>query len=682
MISMSSVRLVMVAVAWCLLVAAVEVSAEPTWRRLVTPHFTLVGEVGERQLRDVARRLEEFSEVVGRMLPRARITPPAPATVIVFGSRSSLKAFVPRFDGTTRVDIAGYFLPGRDRYYIGLLHGGGDAAYRVVYHELAHLIVNNTTPDVPVWFSEGLAEFYSTFELSANGRQGSIGRVVPEHVHLLRDRFMPLGQLFRVTRESKEYNERDRVSVFYAQSWALVHYLLNGRPERTPQMFAFLDRQRQGVPVDAAFAESFDVGVDTLERELRNYVGQQRFVFQNFRLDDALIGERYAVEVLPAAAVDAVLGGLLARLDRPDEARARLERALVADGQLSEAHAALAWIAVREGDRAQALDHVARAIESDPDNGHAHALYGLVVASDGTSLEDPATHDTARRVLTRATVLGPEWPDPWFLLARVQAAAGATDEARASIERAMGLAPGRLEYRCTSNSTPPRRSPFLDGASLPEALVERAARSAIRRSRCSIATACTARRGSTRRRSAPASRRIVGAELTLADSGRSGRSASAAAVAAARARGVARRLPQPVPARHADEAARAEGRGRARARRSRRPGRRARRARRARGAHRPSATASAGCSIVSSASSARRTCTSSCSATCCATRSRQPGAAAIWPPRSRAGGGHQRRPVRRRPDERPLYDVLTCIRHKTTLERRRGGGWRPTPSGT
>lgn len=447
MISMSRVRLVMVAVAGCLLLAAVEVSAEPTWRRLVTPHFTLVGEVGERQLRDVARRLEEFSTVVGRMLPRARITPPAPATVIVFGSRSSLRSFVPRFDGTTRDDIAGYFLPGRDRYYIGLLHGGGDAAYRIVYHELAHLIVNNTTPDVPAWFNEGLAEFYSTFELSANGRQGSIGRVVPEHVHLLRDRFMPLGQLFRVTRESKEYNERDRASVFYAQSWALVHYLLNGRPERTPQLFAFLDQQRQGVPVDAAFAESFDVGVDVLERELRNYVGQQRFVFQNFRLDDVLIGERYPVEVLPAAVVDAVLGSLLARLDRPDEARARLERALVADSQLSEAHAALAWIAVREGDRAQALDHVARAIESDPDNGHAHALYGLVVAGDGTSLEDPTTRDTVRRVLTRATVLGPEWPDPWFLLAQVQAAAGQTDEARASIERAMGLAPGRLEYR-------------------------------------------------------------------------------------------------------------------------------------------------------------------------------------------------------------------------------------------
>ena len=56
---------------------------------------------------------------------------------------------------------------------------------------------------------------------------------------------------------------------------------------------------------------------------------------------------------------------------------------------------------------------------------------------------------------------------------------------------------------------------FLQGASLPEALVDRAADARLlRRSRCSIATASTARRAFTKPRSRAGIRPIIGAELT------------------------------------------------------------------------------------------------------------------------------------------------------------------------
>ena len=56
---------------------------------------------------------------------------------------------------------------------------------------------------------------------------------------------------------------------------------------------------------------------------------------------------------------------------------------------------------------------------------------------------------------------------------------------------------------------------FLQGASLPEALVDRAAELGYPRSRCSIATASTARRAFTRPRTRPGSKPIIGAELTI-----------------------------------------------------------------------------------------------------------------------------------------------------------------------
>ncbi len=107
---------------------------------------------------------------------------------------------------------------------------------------------------------------------------------------------------------------------------------------------------------------------------------------------------------------------------------------------------------------------------------------------------------------------------------------------------------------------------------------------------------------------------------------------------------------------------------RARARRARRPGRRARGARRPRASSTGRAMASAAWSIVWSGHSARHTSASSCNAICCAMRkpiitrcaiSRRPFTCRSSPPTASA------LPMSA---DRPLYDVLTCIRHKTTLE--------------
>ena len=48
--------------------------------------------------------------------------------------------------------------------------------------------------------------------------------------------------------DSPLYNEGDRRGVFYAESWALVHYLLIGNPQRKGQLGAYLQKYADGVP--------------------------------------------------------------------------------------------------------------------------------------------------------------------------------------------------------------------------------------------------------------------------------------------------------------------------------------------------------------------------------------------------------------------------------------------------
>jgi hypothetical protein len=49
---------------------------------------------------------------------------------------------------------------------------------------------------------------------------------------LRHNKLIPLDVLFHVDASSPYYNEENKVSVFYAESWALTHYLMIGDKHR------------------------------------------------------------------------------------------------------------------------------------------------------------------------------------------------------------------------------------------------------------------------------------------------------------------------------------------------------------------------------------------------------------------------------------------------------------------
>src|SRR5213078_470299 len=96
-----------------------------------------------------------------------------------------------------------------------------------IFHEYTHLLTSHSNYDWPLWLKEGVAEFYSTFNVDK--KAFTLGIPVSNHVHLLRESsFIPLKALIQVDHRSPAYNERDKQGIFYAESWALVHYLVRG----------------------------------------------------------------------------------------------------------------------------------------------------------------------------------------------------------------------------------------------------------------------------------------------------------------------------------------------------------------------------------------------------------------------------------------------------------------------
>ena len=209
--------------------------AKDNWTSVRSKNFFLVGNASEKEIRAVANRLEQFRKVFALLFPRANFTAPVPTTVIVFKSDSSYKPFKPN------PNIAGYFQSGEDVNYITLTteRTSEENPFGVIFHEYVHLLVNNTIGHaVPLWFNEGLAEYYSTLTITDEDRKAVLGNLISNHVLYLREnKLVPLRTLFAADYKSPYYNEGNKMNIFYAESWMLMHYLLQGEKQRRrPQL--------------------------------------------------------------------------------------------------------------------------------------------------------------------------------------------------------------------------------------------------------------------------------------------------------------------------------------------------------------------------------------------------------------------------------------------------------------
>ena len=406
------------------------------WTRLRTPTFTLLGEQGDKPLRRVAERMEQFREVFGRVFPNTRHAMPAPIVVHVFGSTRAYQPFMPLFNGK-RVDVGGYFQPADGAYYITLSTEAAESAYPIIFHEYVHLLVGTTLADVPVWFNEGLAEYYSTYQMYGQ-KEASLGRVKEEHVFDLRERFIPLTELLAVDHRSPMYNEGARRGIFYAESWALVHYLLIGNAQRKGQLATYLQKYADGVPSGQAVREAFGVSESELEKELRRYVSQSIYQSMRYNFEDKVaIDKDWIVDQPSEADGEAANADLLLALRRPEDAAARAEAALKLQPDHARAQAVLGRIRAADGQSDVAANLMDRAVKAAADTDYLPAFYRARMLLHGEGKHAPdVTAASARQaldLLKRVTTLQPNLAEAHGLAAY---AALVADDPRAAMASA------------------------------------------------------------------------------------------------------------------------------------------------------------------------------------------------------------------------------------------------------
>jgi len=390
--------------------------AKESWRSIRSRNFLVVGNAGARDLQQVATWLELFHDLFSRLLAKRIYDSSVPTTLIVFDSDVSFKPFKPLYRGRP-ADVAGYFQPGADMNYITFSsEPGGRSPFSTAFHEYAHLHIRNNVPGTPLWLNEGLAEYYSTSEFS-NG-EVVIGAPIPFYLRLLRQNgLLPLRTLFAVGHDSPHYNERDKSSVFYAESWALVHYLLLGNNgQRQQQLTRYLNMVDAGVSIENSFQLAFQADFQTIEKELQEYIRRDALPTQ-LAPSDRQAGSYANQQAEPLTEAEALfyLGDLLLHINRTGDAEAYFGRAIALEPDLVTVQGALGMLRVRQNRLAEAKRHLQRAARSP--NYLVHFYYAYVLSQEEAGGNQSAREYTPekaaaiRAALKKSLDLAPDYAD-------------------------------------------------------------------------------------------------------------------------------------------------------------------------------------------------------------------------------------------------------------------------------
>jgi tetratricopeptide (TPR) repeat protein len=355
--------------------------ATDAWIKVTTPNFVMYTTNDEK---DAARALQVFERVRYFFIKSSPSKPVSASPVRIVAFRSEREYAPYRLNA----GAFAYYVRSHDRDYI-VMQDIEPAHYPAAMHEYTHLIVEHLNLHFPIWLNEGLAEFYSSLE--ARGSQAVVGGVLPGRLAMLKSKpWLDLKLLFSIEQNSPYYNERDKMSIFYAESWALTHMLELGDTYRS-RFPDFLSAVASGKTVEDCLRSIYGKDLDGITADLHTYVNPA--TLRAGIVDVNLPRSAFDTKTVPLPAVEtelALTDLLASRKQTWGEASKRLRKLAEDYPGNVEIEESIAYLEWQRNQTSSARDHIARAVQlgsTDPDVLYLYAqLLHQTNASDAEVL--------------------------------------------------------------------------------------------------------------------------------------------------------------------------------------------------------------------------------------------------------------------------------------------------------
>jgi len=429
--------------------------AQRQWFEIRTAHFNIYSCGAPQDVYKLSARLEQFCQAYTLMAGAQAVASP-PIVVMAFPDHETMKPFLPLYQGQP-ANLAAFFQRGNDENLIVLSLPEANSGYtdmEVIFHEYTHLLFRRNDRIWPLWLKEGMAEVYSTFEIT--GCNFRIGKPIDHHLRLLAQQpLMPLAELFSVVHDSPQYNERNRQGVFYAESWLLTQFLVAGdNPAYQARYRQFIQFLRDGQLPEQAFTNAMQISLPAMESELRRYLKNGRIMPLELALP-ANVSSPVTVTTRPITPVENYfrLGDELFRIHRPDTAEMYFQQGQKLAPASPLPSEGLGLLASERGQHEAALQNLKAALQHGSTSFlvyYVHAREQYQLTADAQDRHAPLKNEAAaetRAELQKSLALMPDFGPAHELLGFFEMVQGENfPVAEQHLQLAIQLEPEKTAY--------------------------------------------------------------------------------------------------------------------------------------------------------------------------------------------------------------------------------------------
>jgi tetratricopeptide (TPR) repeat protein len=464
-------------------------AAEPQWQEFRSAHFTVVTDAGDKKGREIVLRFEQMRAVFAELLARKKVNMPVPLTIYAVKDDKRFFQMAPLQNGQP-ISVPGFFLPAEDHQFI-VLNMFEEEPWRAVAHDFAHLLLNYNYPPTQGWFDEGFAEYFSSIRL--DNKQVEMGcdpeltsvytedllgnqtetRSPPKSLTELLSSWvwLSLPDLFTMKHDTSKYQEGTHRTLFYAQSWMTMHYLLNkDQLSETGAYFGLV--QLQHMRVEEAVQQAYGMTPAQFDKAVKDYFHSLPQLVQNqdaarqpgatanapgiYRTAVPLGPDDIAVSAKPIseADADAQLAEVMVRLpERREQGLREIDRILKltdkngAPIENEVAHRALAWVHLDKKEFPQAAEELGNAAALDPHDVWNRYYLALLKYRTAQTNHEEISGLTNMMIDLKVTIdWYPDFAEAFNMLAMARIEGGGAASALESMKQAIVLSPRNEQY--------------------------------------------------------------------------------------------------------------------------------------------------------------------------------------------------------------------------------------------
>ena len=328
------------------------------WKMATTPHYQLFSQLEDADSRAWMRGFDQFILSTSSAL-NINIGALPPLTVVLFRRDKDYTPYKLLRPNGQVAPVAGQFARRATWSVVGMARDSdNEELERTIHHEATHWLMSVDQERQPAWFSEGIAELFSTFE--RRGDKVNWAKPIGSHLFTLNQiGTMKLADF--LTESSAIFDKDTHTDRFYAQSWAFTHYLMfSNEQKRRPLLVSFL-REFKANSGEATVEKVFGAQLPELEKDFHSYITQRRYVYMALPVKPA--PDPPALQPAPEAMVEAALGFLALGANRTELAREHAQRANSLDPATTGGHEILAYLALDKDEFDAAATHAEAALQ-------------------------------------------------------------------------------------------------------------------------------------------------------------------------------------------------------------------------------------------------------------------------------------------------------------------------------